>query len=61
MTLYKKGIKTINHLMDKDGRLDVNEAEINDQVYKFINVYAPNIDNERILYFDELSANVCAN
>ena len=61
MTLYRKGIKPINHLMDKDGRLDVNEAEINDQIYTFINVYAPNIDNERILFFNELSANIFAN
>ena len=46
--------------MDKDGRLDVNEAEINDQIYTFINVYAPNIDSERISFFKELSANICA-
>ena len=61
MTLFGKGIEVLCHKNDSQGRLDINEIKIEDEVYTLINVYAPNEDNERITFFEALSTNIASN
>ena len=49
MTLFKSNVLPIEHWNDKEGRTDIN-------VVKY--VYAPNTDNERSTYFDNLSSTI---
>ena len=53
--------KLLCHTNDDQGRLDINEIIIEDEVYTLINVYAPNDDNERITFFEAISTNIESN
>lgn len=56
MILYRAGAK-ISHLwVDDEGRIVINTLTINDTQYTCINIYAPNIDSERITFFQNLSS-----
>ena len=50
MTMFGKGIELLCHTNDDQGRLDINEIRIENEVYTLINVYAPNEDNGRITF-----------
>ena len=56
MTLFKKGTEVNNIYSDKNGRINVDAVEIGSEQYTCINVYAPTNENEKVLFFNELSA-----
>ena len=50
LTLFRKGIGLLNHWSDDQGRLNINEIRTNELKYTCINIYAPNIESERVIF-----------
>ena len=61
MTLFGKGIKRLTHWADDNGRIDVNIIQTNNDKFLCINVYAPNVDNERTEFFNTLLTTIITN
>jgi len=55
LTLFRNGIELLNHWSDDQGRINVNEIQINELKYICINIYAPNIESERVVFLNEMS------
>ena len=56
MTLFKKGTEVKNIYSDRNGRINVDAVGIGSEQYTCINIYAPTNENEKVLFFNELSA-----
>lgn len=55
ITLFKKNTKIIYSNSDSAGRLNMTQIQLNDTKYMCINIYAPNEERDRALFFSDLS------
>ena len=55
--LLRKDLSAVvlNHSSDNHGRQLILNVELNNQTISLVNIYAPNIEKERILFFSQLS------